>query len=248
MNSIKKIFYLFIAVLAVLISGFTLTNSVSADNTATPAITFSGDNTTIYKNKNGVLLKSQILDLVKSDFTGSGITLDIKGDQYSGHGNEVGEYNISIVATSGQDSLKKNYKIKVVEGLFFDYAYGTKLFVGAGKHVTKDQMVKALKIMEVVPNIDMQFTASCDDYFDYSDTEGTFDCTYSYVATNGESGNGTLSITVTEESVYDIKVKEDVKLSAKIVNFFKEYKKYCIIGVAVLALVVIVYFGKNRRF
>lgn len=237
----KKIIYALIALFAVVIGGFFLTNStVSA-----AAITFEAENTTIYKDKNGVLLKADILDLIKGDFTGTGIELEIKSDQYSGNGNIVGEYNIVVVAKSGEDTLRKTYKVKVVEGLYFDYAYNEKVYVSAGKHLTKDQFVKGLKVIELLPNIDMSFTCQCDDYFDYSDAEGEFTCSYSYVATNGESGSGEITITVLEESIYDISVDKDVNVFQNILDFIVQYKLVFII-VGCLVIVCVIWNNKRR--
>lgn len=237
----KKIIYALIALFAVVIGGFFLTNStVSA-----AGITFEAENTTIYKDKNGVLLKNDILELIGGDFTGDAISLDIKSDQYSGNGNVVGEYNIVVVATSGSESLRKTYKIKVVDGLYFDYAYNDKVFVSAGKHLTKDQFAKGLKLMEILPNIDMSFTCQCDDYFDYSDAEGEFACTYSYVATNGESGTGEITINVLEESIYDISVDKDVNVFQNILDFIIQYKLVFII-VGCVFIVGIIWNNKRR--
>lgn len=204
-------------------------------------ITHTADSTTIFKDKDGVLLKSEIEELVKADFTGSALEFEIVSDQYSGNGNVVGEYNITIQAKSGEDTLRKTYKIKVVDELYFDYYYNNKFYVTANKNVTKENFVKALKLLEIIPNIDLSMTIQ-GDYFDYTGDVGTSIVTYQYLATSGEAGNGELTINVLEEAIFDLSVDKDYQIAEHIIANWYYYAG----GLFVILLLAVVLLPKKK--
>lgn len=234
-----KLFSILGIFVMMLVSLFALPGlSMSADE-----ITHEAESTIIYKDKTGVLLKEEILEMVKGDFTGTALTFEIVNDQYSGNGNKVGEYTITVQAKSGEDTLRKTYKVKVVNNLYFDYYYNNTFYVTSGKNITKEQFVKALKSLDIIPNIDLSLTCQ-GTYFDYTDELGASEVQYQYISTSGESGEGVIEIEVLEEATFDLEIDKALNLDV-IKEFYNENK--IVIWVTAFALIglVIVFIKKD---
>ena len=205
-------------------------------------IIHEAESTVVYKDKDSVLLKDTLLELVKGDFTGTALEYEIVNDQYSGNGNKLGEYTFTVQAVSGTDTLRKTYKVKVIDDLEFDYYYNNKFYVSAGKNVTKEAFIKVLKTLEIIPNIDLSATIESE-YFDYTDEVGTSTVTYKYIATSGDSGEGELSIEVLEESIFDLEIEKDFNLK----EFYEENKNivWIVTGMLTVVGLAVLYFRKK---
>ena len=229
------------SILGLFVMMFVVLFGLNSFNMSADEITHEAEQTIIYKDKSGVLLKDDILELVKDDFTGTALVFEIVNDQYSGNGNKLGEYTITVQAKSGEDTLRKTYKVKVVNNLYFDYYYDNNFYVGANKEVTKEQFVKALKLLEIIPNIDLSMTTESE-YFDYTGEVGSYATAYQYISSTGDSGEGEININVLDEAIFDLEIDKSFDLN----EFWTEYKPWIIGFTIILALGLGVYFYKKK--